>query len=276
MGRQERLDYRIKSWSEKMSQTNPTFREQFYAALAKGRPAFSFYFNWDWLRLVDITDSRTWEYTATSSPSAIAVDYIGGRPVAAMAGNNGADDGHTFQWGTGSADGCIQMTPGKLMGFHVGFRTAHATPATPELLIGFWAAPTVATPIASIGSLTDHALLSKLSGESRFSFKARKASGTAESTTLQEAAMAANTNQDYEVYIMPDPAGAGKGLVEIWRSTAGGPFLPISGTMDNPDRITIASQLPDSVDLTFGIAFEAGDTGTDISYASGGLVAMLR
>lgn len=252
-----------------------SLRQEFTDRVKKDGPmAFQFFSRWDWLRLVDITDSRTWEYTATSSPTAIAVDYIGGRPCAKMAGGNGADDGHTFQWGTGAADGCFQFTADKIVCIKCSFRTAHATAATPELLIGFWAAPTVTTPIASIGSLTDYLLMNSLTAEKVFSIEARKASGTAESTSLPETAIAVNTWQDYEIYIKPSTT-AGRGVVEVWRATSGGEMVPISGTSTNPDQITISTQLPDSVDMTFGIAMEAGDTGTDASFTGGGFVAQL-
>jgi hypothetical protein len=252
-----------------------TLRDRYIAALQEGDHKFNFRFKWDWLRLVDITDSRSWEYTATSSPTAIAVDYINGRPVAKMAGTNGAEDAHSFQWGTAAGDGCFQFEADKLTIIRLDVETAHATANVPEFLVGFYAAPTVTAPIANIGSLTDYFLFNKLTAEAGFSIEARKASGTAESTSLAETALAVNTRQQYEIFILPSTT-AGAAKVEVWRANNGGEFAPIVGLASNPDLITIATQLPDTVDMTFGLSFEAGDTGTDISYFGGGEVAMLR
>lgn len=189
---------------------------------------------------------------AIDSSSATGVmDLIGGRPCVNIT-NSGS--GATDLWQGQATAAFIQPQAGKEILVVGSFRM---TTVTQDWNLGLMAIDTNVFSTAP----TDYIVLEKLAAATKFSIKSRKASGTAETWTLEKT-IAVDTWYDFALRIIRDPSTAGKGILQVYM----GESLNAKGTMDCLFNGTVATQLPDTVDLSPTLGWRAGSAANVSGY----------
>lgn len=195
-------------------------------------------------------------FTVTNSGgggNTIANANIGGRPCWSITNTNStATDVVQFQ----TVAGGIILQAGKSVRIKWSMRM---TTTTQEWLFGLNALDT--SVIAS--DSTDFLHVEKLTGVTAPSFRARKASGTAESTTLS-LTFAADTWYDFELLLKRDASTAGKGIYQVW----GGSGISAGGMLPYLGGNTVATQFADTVALCPTMAWRAGSAANVSGYIS--------
>lgn len=200
-----------------------------------------------------IVDNGVFAYDSTNSTAVL--DFIGGRPVINMTNSGStATDGTQAQVVTG----CMQPQAGKEVVVRCGVRMSTATQ---DFAFGIAALDTSA--IAS--DPTDHIMIRKLAADTKFSLRARKASGTAETWTL-DPTVSADTWYDIYFKVTRDATTAGKGYVEVLINSGRSAGDDLG--RDCVQNILIATQLPDTVDLAPFFAFRAGSAANVSCYVN--------
>lgn len=197
-------------------------------------------------------------YTVTANSGTAAIDNLGAsnnaRPCASFVGGGGATNGHNFAEVTAA----WKLQAGRPFRMMFGYYSEQMAVSAFTIGIG-----TVGTAVAqsqkSGGSyLANLFMLSKWTTTNYFRVQARKASGTAEESTLTES-LSSSVWYDYDVLVQPDASVAGKGTVQIARQANNGGYQIIT-----PQPIPIALALPDTVVTSGEFQFNAGDTGTSL------------
>jgi hypothetical protein len=200
-----------------------------------------------------IVDNGIFAYDSTNSTAVL--DFIGGRPVINMTNSGStATDGTQAQVVTG----CIQPQAGKDVVLRCAYR---GSTASQDFAFGIANLDTSA--IAS--DPTDHIMIRKLAADTKFSLRARKASGTAETWTL-DPTVAADTWYDIYIKIRRDVTTAGKGIVEVLINS--GRDASANAGLDYTQTMLIATQFPDTVDLAPFFAWRAGSAANVSGYVN--------
>lgn len=191
-------------------------------------------------------------FTITNTGNSAAQGNVGGRPCLTLTngGSSATTDLSNYYW---SANTVIPQ-PGKILRIKGSWRASTIT--TDQIFgIGVGGAAMYGTPP------TNFLAIKKASAATQFSFNCRKASGTAETFTLNTPAIVADTWYDFAIYaLQASGATAGTGRVEIFwgASLNGGQGMTMVGQFD------VATQFPDTVAQALFFSQRAGavDSGT--------------
>ncbi len=194
-------------------------------------------------------------FTVTLVNVTPAVNSVNNRPWIQLAGAGAATDGYQAQsLGEGIRLGVADKV------FRMCGLIRSADIALHEFLMGVNATDT--TVIAS--DSTDFAHVRKLTGETVFSGRSRKASGSASTVPIGMSAVANDTDYFWEMELVRS-SSAGKGKMRLyWMAN------PTPGSQaDLVFDYTFPSQFPDTVDLAPVVAWRAGSTVTTLGFVGG-------
>lgn len=200
-------------------------------------------------------------FTWTNVNGTRALDYVGDRPAISHVGGGAATDGTTAQVVTPN---CRVKSGQTLMGW---WWVRGADIVTNDLCLGFLASTT--TPFTDT---TDFVMLRKLTSLGVFQLRCRKASGTAESTTLTMSTIAVDTW--YEIYMgITGSSTAGAGSVEISINSAPSPG---AGNSICQTVLPVATQMPDTVNIGLTYSTRVGGSSTTLKQYLGYLAEACR
>lgn len=199
-----------------------------------------------------LVDNTPWAADATAVTPAL--DFIGGRPCINLTNSGStATDGAQFQLTAGH----IQPQAGKKIRIKWGMRMS-----TTDQDWSFGLAAVDTSVIAS--EPTDHFGVQKLAAVTQPKIRARKASGTAQTSNDLAITFAADVWHDFELILTRDSTTAGQGEVLLYGKANA-----------NPNEIgtvlyqgTFATQIPDTVDLAPYMAWRAGSAANVSGYIS--------
>lgn len=187
-------------------------------------------------------------FTITSVNSTPTIQHVGDRPAVGMAGAGAGSDGNNFMLGVAG----VRPQAGKEIWWEWTMRSAGITDH--EFACGLAVVGTGITAAINGGTEpTDELVVFKDNGDTRFTTKARKASGTEE--TKVAGAMSALANDTWyrgQVRIIRDSATAGKGKLDFYWGEDALQSIPLVSSQD------IAAAFPDTVSMAFFMGWLAG------------------
>jgi hypothetical protein len=189
-----------------------------------------------------VLDNGIYAYDFTAATAVL--DHIGGRPCINLTNS-----------GSTATDVANAQVNGNSMQFVAGKQFVMKGSVRFTTISQDFAMATWATDTNYFSTLpTDYLGLEKVVADTVPYITARKASGTAERYPLNTAVIAIDTWYDYAVKVDPDPATAGKALVQVAWGASVLPGNPIPIVFNG----SIATQMPDTVDSRPGFAWRAG------------------
>lgn len=198
----------------------------------------------------NLPTSSVQPWTVTNTNNTVAAASNNSRPALAITdGNTGATDKTTYFIQAAS----IIPQANKRIRIRGSFLESTTTP---DWMFGIGVVGT--DPIGT--EPTNYVAIRKLSAESVFSIRSRKASGTAQTLALNTAALTVNTWYEFEIFIIQNTgSAAGTAHVEVYFGpSTGGTNLPQVASVD------LANNFPDTVAMAPFFEERAGATDSNV------------
>ena len=191
-------------------------------------------------------------FTITSVNSTPTIQHVGDRPAVGMAGAGAGSDGNNFMLGVAG----VRPQAAKSIVWEFTVRSAGWTDH--EFACGLAPVGTGITAAINGGTEpTDELVVFKDTAETRFTTRARKASGTVED---KNAALMDTLTIDVwyrgQVEVVRDASTAGKGRMDFYWGLDSLQEIPLVSRQD------ISTQFPDTVSMAFFIGWLAGGSVT--------------
>lgn len=202
--------------------------------------------------MLSVLDNGILAYDATAATAVL--DHIGDRACLNLT-NSGSTATDVVNAQSVATSGGWQILAGKEFLAQGSFRLGTTTQ---DLFIGLWAVDTnfwSTEPTDSVG-------LYKASAATQCTFKARKASGTAQATNGIGPVLAVDTWYDWAIRVIGNSATAGKAEVQVAIGAgvlAGNPIPVVYSA-------TFETQIPDTVDMGPGYSWRAGSAANVSGY----------